>query len=297
MRWWSSVALVSLVCACGPGASTSAGSEGGSASTVSDDSAGSAASSSSSSTSTSSTSSSTSSSSSSTTACDFICDVDIPDANSCDPFAQDCPEGQKCAWWDPDGGNAWASTHCVPIAPQPLGLGETCYEYDFETGADDCDKGMLCYNLDEQGVGTCVGLCEGENIAPTCVEPCTACHVYGTGFSVCLPARCDPLQSECPDGQICTMSYSFACMPPDPEGPAGPGEPCSMTLSGVCAEGLVCADAEHVPGCRDFFCCTEFCELAAPNTCPEGQQCITGYWHAIAPGCGYEQVGMCGVEG
>ena len=40
----------------------------------------------------------------------FIIEFDVPDSGECDAFAQECPEGQKCAPYADDGGSSWNNT-------------------------------------------------------------------------------------------------------------------------------------------------------------------------------------------
>lgn len=203
---------------------------------------------------------------------------DLPGPPKCDIFAQDCPEGQKCAWlgyWEGDMG-------CVPVARDPKQVGEPCtYELDPEfgwtTGVDDCARGVMCLpGNDEPGKGRCVELCKGSWDAPEC-DAGSVCTGGRTHWH-CVP-QCDPLVQDCEPGFICDfdpLTYVLGCHPD-----AGPphvalGQPCSWAEP--CEPSLTCADASYVPGCADLMCCTKFCPLDDPGFDCElaGQACQPG---------------------
>ncbi len=116
----------------------------------------------------------TSGSASTGVVCDFLCD-DSPKPD-CDPFAQDCPEGQKCAAVITDGGSAWDATRCVDVigTDKP---GEPCTMEDVASGVDSCIEGAMCWDVAE-GVGECVAQCTGSGEAPVCENGAIVNHVY-----------------------------------------------------------------------------------------------------------------------
>ncbi len=60
------------------------------------------------------------------------------------------------------------------------------------TGVDDCDVGVMCWNLNEDGVGTCVALCTGTPENPSCEPDATYCALTSIGaLNLCLPG-CSP---------------------------------------------------------------------------------------------------------
>src|SRR5690606_7918598 len=68
---------------------------------------------------------------------------DVVGTPSCDAWAQDCPEDEKCAAWS-SMGDTWDATRCVPI----LGTGRTGDECSYDgaaQGTDSCDLGHMCY--------------------------------------------------------------------------------------------------------------------------------------------------------
>jgi hypothetical protein len=233
----------------------------------------------------------------------FLIDPDNgASALQCDPWANDCPRGQKCMPWANDGGSAWNATNCVPIAPDPNQPGEPCtVEGSGVSGVDDCDVASMCWDVDpETNIGTCVAFCVGSAENPTCAAPCEHCVIANQGvLTICL-AVCDPLVQDCDEGLACHVYYdAFVCMP-DRRGAdlGGAGDPCEYV--NVCDPGLYCAPAELVPGCLGSVgCCTEFCDPALPaaDQCTfaaEGVECVPWFEgpSAIA-GCIASMVGAC----
>jgi len=101
--------------------------------------------------------------------------------SQCDPWAQDCTFGEKCAPWNDDGGNSYNATKCVSVDPEPKQPGEPCVGEGL-SGQDDCDVGVLCVQ------GICVALCQGTPEDPICSEEGTACSIENEGVLIlCLP--------------------------------------------------------------------------------------------------------------
>jgi hypothetical protein len=205
--------------------------------------------------------------------CDFLafCQFDAgPSVLECDIYVQDCPQGQKCAPWAPDGPDLYAGAHCVPVTGdgQP---GEACVATDRDEGLDDCARGSKCWDLDAEQHGQCVALCSGSQDTPACA--------WGDGIHVCeldfetlalCRAPCDPLQSECGEGMQCVpAAEQFLCV--KVSGPLhGQDELCASELE--CAEGLVCTGPLNVPpACDEMFCCQPYCQLP-DGACPDPDQ-------------------------
>ena len=214
----------------------------------------------------------------------------------CDPYAQDCPEGEKCMPWANDGGDRWTAHRCSPIFDDPDAIGESCtVEGSGVTGFDSCELATMCWDVDPETLeGTCVPLCAGDETDPQCPAP-TECLVADYGeLAVCLPT-CDPLGLDCDPGDLCVPNLDrFFCVPPREDAPAG--GPCEY-FDG-CAPGLVCLDSETVaPSCDPGLsgCCTPYCDLSAPDPaagCFEpGQECAA-WWEGGAPP-GQEILGVC----
>ncbi len=209
----------------------------------------------------------------------------------CDVFAQDCPPGQKCAPWAEGGAVFWNATKCVDITGDGA-PGEPCSSENGISGIDDCALGVLCWDVDENGHGTCVAQCEGTPDAPQCPTK-SICYSSGDGvLNLCFPI-CDPLAQDCPDGTICAAIFgTFDCIGISRD-PDLINEPCEFNDS--CAEGLVCLDAPGTSSaCNPDLpgCCTPFCQLPdAPCPNPD-QQCLP---LSPPPPPGFETVGACRI--
>lgn len=204
-----------------------------------------------------------------------VCELPSPyeAAGDCDPYAQDCAEGEKCVPWASDGSTAWNSTRCSPVPAEPAQLGETCtVEGSGVSGVDSCDVGLMCWDADvETLVGTCIELCGCGPVAPTCEGGGTQCTISNQdSLPLCLPT-CDPLDpaAVCGDGEGCyPAGDGFQCAP-DASGDEGMvAQPCSF-ING-CEPGLACVAPETVLGCAGNGCCTPFCDLDEPDSCPFG---------------------------
>lgn len=237
------------------------------------------------------------------TGCTFLCnDGGILDPD-CDPWAQDCPDNEKCNPWANDGGTSWNALKCVPVAPDPGQPGDACtVEGSGVSGVDDCDVAAMCWDVDpETNQGICVAFCQGSPGNPACDDPSTQCVIANDGaLNLCLPS-CDPLGQDCVDGQACyPVAESFACAP-DASGPdqGTYGDPCEFLNS--CDPGLFCAAADAVPGCAESQgCCSEFCDLstASPGAACSGQaggqDCVPWYDEGTGQP-GTEDYGACAI--
>jgi len=213
----------------------------------------------------------------------------------CDPFVQDCPDGDKCVPWSADGDEWWDRTRCSPVAEVPVAVGGVCtVEGGPYSGVDDCDLGAMCFGVDPVTLeGTCVAICEGSPVNPECAPDSTCLIAYDGNLVVCLPS-CDPLLGDCVGSEACVpATEGFACIP---AAGAGPGEPCEHI--DVCGPGLTCAPSEAVAAtCDPGFegCCTPWCDLAAPDPaagCFDPEQVCLPWPDAPA---GFEDVGVCAL--
>ena len=221
----------------------------------------------------------------------------------CDVFAQDCPRGLKCMPWADDGGGSWNATTCTEVARSPGQRGDECaVEGSAVSGVDDCDVGLMCYNVQAKtNTGTCFELCHGSEDVPECDEG--LCAVYNDGnLPLCL-TDCDPLLGDCPGGQLCVASPSangFVCiLDALPASMGDYGAPC--TFVNDCDPGYFCSIQEIVAGCTNpTGCCAEYCDLSEPDPTsqctgqPDGEECQPWYG-TDAPPPGYEDVGFCGI--
>mgnify|MGYP006921782934 CR=1 FL=1 len=93
----------------------------------------------------------------------FIPYDDIPPL-SCDIFAQDCPEGEKCVPFASTDSGVWDGNKCVPVQGDQA-PGEDCTWTGIVEATDDCDANSICWNAElvgDQYVGTCVAQCTGS---------------------------------------------------------------------------------------------------------------------------------------
>ncbi len=249
------------------------------------------------------TESPTASSSATTGVCEFICEEDSPGPTiDCDIFAQDCPEGQKCAAYDSDEDGAWDSTKCVTLTGDGQ-LDDPCTAEPGATGVDDCDAGYMCWNVDEEGMGTCYALCTGSPENPMCPEggQCAICQTCV--IPLCIP-DCDPLLQDCGNGELCVNdpnSGGFVCVLDASEGDAPEGTPCEFV--NVCNKGTTCVSPDFYPSleCMGWIgCCAPFCDTDNGDADCVGlsvadAECVAFYGDGEAPP-GYENVGVCGIQ-
>ncbi len=217
---------------------------------------------------------------------------------------QDCMEGLKCMPYNNKGGSWWNAVACFPVDPDPVGVGEPCSYYEHTlSGYDNCGHGEFCWPTNEDGTGVCKDLCDAadpddiwdslycENPGATPYIGCQDC------FCVCEVA-CDPLAQDCGEGQGCYLTgYNFfLCGPDASEGMGQHGESCEYVNH--CAPGTACISAEAIPGCEGFGCCSDFCDIDAPNTCPGadlGETCVALFEDPADAPVGLDHIGLCAV--
>ncbi len=211
-------------------------------------------------------------------------------ASECDPRVQDCPRGQKCSAWANDGGTFWNATRCIDVGGRGV-AGDTCTtEGGGVSGIDDCAAGFICLNTDQNGQGTCVEFCQGDN--RDC-GPGDVCAIYNDGvLPICL-VGCDPLLQDCPMTQSCidTPNGQFICFS-DASGNAGlDGDACPPDDGeNSCDPGLWCGPGSS--GCDSVNCCTPYCDLADPQ-CMSPDVCTSFYGDPDSAPPGFEDVGVC----
>jgi hypothetical protein len=223
----------------------------------------------------------------------FVLPPDGGAANECDPKVQDCPKGQKCTAWANDGGTFWNANRCVDASGDGVS-GDVCQvEGSGVSGIDTCDVGFICMNTDEQGNGTCVKFCQGEN--EDC-DPGDLCAIYNDGvLPICL-VGCDPLLQDCPMGQGCidTPNGQFICFT-DASGAMGTdGDACPPEDGeNSCDPGYWCGQGST--GCMDVNCCTAYCDLSGADTCVAPDECISFYGDPDSAPPEYVDVGVCAL--
>jgi len=222
----------------------------------------------------------------------------------CSQIEQDCPRGYKCMPYSNDGGGSWNDTMCVPLVPDPNGVGEQCtVEGNGLSGLDDCDGTSMCWDVDpETNIGTCAPFCIGDELEPTCPDPCDSCSVNGDGVIALCLGWCDPLIQNCDPDQACyPFLDEFVCAPDaSPEG-TGIASPCEFI--NVCPPSMACLDGSAVPGCPDgsVGCCAPFCPVGGADPCPgllPGSSCVAWFEEGDGPqaGCLSASPGVCVQE-
>lgn len=227
----------------------------------------------------------------------------LGEGEECDLHHQDCAPGLKCMPYADDGDYSWDSTICVPIHPDPVGLGEPCQWFGGDlSGHDDCGFGQFCSPYVAE-TPVCRDLCRSDEgsynwedlYCPTPMQHPTTCQEC---FCWCEPS-CDPLVPEtCAADQVCILDgygQGFRCAT-DASGELGAyGDPCEYV--NACDPGLVCLAADAVPGCEGLGCCAPFCEFPSLEPCPgaaEGEVCQPWWGEEPAP-AGYENLGVCAL--
>jgi hypothetical protein len=211
----------------------------------------------------------------------------------CDPFMQDCPEGEKCVPYSSMGGN-WDANKCVPVMGDQA-AGESCIYSGVVDSTDNCDATSFCWDvidIDGQLIGICAPFCLGTADDPECPVGRTCPISADGGVNVCL-TTCDPVAQECDEGRACYWANgNFNCILTTESIPAG--EPCGFIND--CAEGLGCFTAEVLPDCQGSACCSGFCDLnLGDGPCEAllpGTVCSSFFEENMAPP-GYEHVGVC----
>ncbi len=212
----------------------------------------------------------------------------------CDPFAQDCAEGEKCSPVSIEPNGFYDHYRCVPVMPPALPPGAPCQMQEgTATGLDDCALGSFCAFVEPSTLqGTCVAMCTGSENRPVCAGDGYDCVSWGQELFVCIQS-CNPLdEMPCPEGHVCTFGGGTDlpwCRPDDGTSSAQPGDPCGR--GGSCGP-LGCASEEVDPNCpHPGGCCSVWCDLEAPQ-CPRGTACTEAFPNAGLPP-GWANVGMC----
>ncbi|MEZ4383301.1 MAG: hypothetical protein R3A79_18375 [Nannocystaceae bacterium] len=222
----------------------------------------------------------------------------------CSLILQDCPENQKCVAYNADGGILPDGVKCVDEHPNPDGVGEPCMNLgNFGSGEDTCVKGAMCFDLDNDGAGSCVAHCSGIPEDPQCPSEETCVTFFDPPVPLCF-ASCDPFLQDCPEGEGCYMdapnigSEGFVCMPtvlaPNENGDYG--DLCYNQAG--CAPGFSCIWPENVPNCKYEYCCSPWCDLEVnPELCTDlhpTMECVPWYNEGEAQP-GLENLGICGI--
>lgn len=221
----------------------------------------------------------------------FVPQADVTTDSTCDPWLQDCPEGDKCVAFASTGEN-WDANKCVPVSGSGQ-HGDPCMFADAQQTVDDCGPDSFCWNVNLDGVGSCTPFCRGTSDEPICGGD-DSCIIANEGsINLCLQ-RCDPLLQDCDGENVCFYDFGghFVCTFASDGIPTG--SPCGFIND--CAAGNVCLDAVNLPLCADASCCAAFCDLANPSCAVFGTECSAFFGEDTAPP-GYENIGVCIIPG
>lgn len=227
-----------------------------------------------------------------TTSLTFLPGHDVSSLVECDPFEQDCPDGEKCVPYGSTG-STWDAFKCVPVLGDQAS-GEPCTHGGLVEATDDCDELSHCWDVDDvegEPVGTCHTFCSGTEDNPQC-PPMSQCLISSNGTPALCISICDPVVQDCGAGRACFWANDgFNCLFTTEDIP--PGEPCGYVND--CAVGSNCTTAEVMPNCAGSACCSPFCHLMlGDQQCADvpGTTCVGFFAENMAPPT-YEHVGLC----
>lgn len=206
---------------------------------------------------------------------------------ACDPYFQDCPEGEKCVPYA-SAGEAWDANKCVPVTGEQV-TGEPCTYGGVIEATDDCDATGICLDRDGDMLGTCHAFCLGTADDPECPDA-QLCEFADQGTVALCVDQCSPLLQDCEAPQSCYWDDTgFHCLA---SGEVPIGEPCDSAND--CPPGNQCVEGSLLPSCAGEACCTGFCEVGLDeNLCLiPGSACVPFFEEGAAPE-GLEQVGLC----
>ena len=208
---------------------------------------------------------------------------DFSGVSECDPWLQDCPDGEKCVPYASTGGT-WDANKCVPILGDGA-PGDPCTSTGLIEATDDCDADSVCWHAGPDQPGACTSFCAPD--PPSC-EADQACMIANRGsINLCLDA-CDPLGQDCDSGFGCFfVSAVFVCMVAT-EAPLG--EPCGYVND--CPAASVCVAAEQLPGCAGESCCAAYCSLSEPACAQPDTTCVA-LFEPSEPPTPFDDVGLC----
>lgn len=217
--------------------------------------------------------------------------------SECDPFKQDCGNGDKCVPWARDGGSVWNALKCVKATGDGM-VGDPCMvEGAKSSGFDDCALGHICWDVDDQLHGTCIAQCTGTHADPQCPEGSTCVIANSEALTLCLPI-CDPLKQDCQDGDVCIPNFmgpGFVCALDASVREGQANDPCDYINE--CDPGLLCADPTTTSSACPIDsngCCTPFCSFPG-GACPNPDQQCVSFFAPDPPPPGDEDIGVCKI--
>lgn len=224
--------------------------------------------------------------------------VTLPDGgavNTCDPAAQDCPDGEKCTGYVVEVGSCCVDANkCVPVIGDGQ-LGDPCMR---TSDNDDCAVGLFCMTKTSgsTGEGVCLAFCDvGQQDCGEDGLPDAQCIAFNDGTLPICQDDCDPLLQDCGGTLGCygVGDQGFVCSQPGyDDGLGNDGDMCYTVQS--CKPGLGCTAADVLDGCSASRCCTPYCDLTESDPCTAPEQCVPYYEEGTAPP-NYENVGLCAI--
>jgi hypothetical protein len=193
----------------------------------------------------------------------------------CNPWVQNCAAGQKCSMYATQGDGVLDAAKCVALPATPRKADEPCLvDGAYGSGLDDCDAGMICWDVGQGSQGICVPLCDGCSPDPQCPDGRVCAAGVGNFHYMCLPG-CDPLQQNCIEGASCVLSGDgFVCVQ-DGSGFQGQLYDTCLTANG-CDPGYMCGPPDAAPNCDAADaagCCLPFCAVGG-SPCPDSLACV-----------------------
>jgi Mg-chelatase subunit ChlD len=118
--------------------------------------------------------------------------LDLSEGTQCDPFVQDCPDGEKCVAYSAYG-REWDSNKCVPVLGSGM-PGEACTYGGIYEATDDCEGTSYCWDVvDVMGApqGVCTQFCTGTADSPVCPDGFDCLIAYSGSINMCIDASGD----------------------------------------------------------------------------------------------------------
>jgi Mg-chelatase subunit ChlD len=113
----------------------------------------------------------------------FVPFSDFGAVAECDPFAQDCPEGEKCVAYASTGGQLDANK-CVVVTGSGI-AGDPCNYGGVVEASDDCNEVSYCWDVVET-MGSCTQFCDGTADDPQCPEGLECLIAYEGSINLCV---------------------------------------------------------------------------------------------------------------
>jgi Mg-chelatase subunit ChlD len=112
---------------------------------------------------------------------------DFHAGSQCDPFLQDCPQGEKCVAYA-SGGVELDANKCVVVMGSGM-PGHPCIYSGVVEAIDDCDGSSYCWDVTEvMGTvqGACAPFCTGTPDSPQCPADLECLIAYDDSINLCV---------------------------------------------------------------------------------------------------------------